>query len=251
MPVWQQWEGPAGQLAIHEPTSGLAGPTKGVIVVSHGLPIEIGQPGVVPSGLVSLSDRLSSDSGWRVVACCLRGIGDSEGDFSLQGWLEDLTAVVEMASSNAPANSTILVGVGTGGSLGLCVAAENPGVRAVACLSAPSTFTDLASDPESVAAYARDTGVIRDPKEPRDLAAWARGFREIDPSGCAKRLNGRPVLFLHGANDEVVEADESRRLAEATGKSAELRILGGAGNRLNADPRAVALLLGWLERQRA
>jgi hypothetical protein len=63
MPVWQQWDGPTGELAIHEPTSGLAGPTKGVIVVSHGMPVEVGQPGVVPSGLVALSDRLAADSG--------------------------------------------------------------------------------------------------------------------------------------------------------------------------------------------
>jgi uncharacterized protein len=249
MPVWQQWDGPTGELAIHEPTSGLAGPTKGVIVVSHGMPVEVGQPGVVPSGLVALSDRLAADSGWRVVACCLRGIGDSEGNFSLRGWLDDLTAVVDMASQNAPANSTILVGAGTGGSLGLCVASDNAGVRGVACLSSPSTFADLASDPAAVAKYARDVGAIRDPKEPRDLAAWAKGFSEIDPSGCAGRLGGRPVLFLHGADDDIVDPGESRRLAEAAGQTAELRILGGAGNRLNADPRAVALLLGWLERQ--
>jgi putative redox protein len=39
-------------------------------------------------------------------------------------------------------------------------------------------------------------------------------------------------------------------MAEAHG-SAELRVLDGAGHRLRHDPRAVALLLGWLDRQKS
>ncbi|MFZ0667443.1 MAG: hypothetical protein WAM97_16940 [Acidimicrobiales bacterium] len=251
MPVWQEWKGPSGALAIHEPTSGLAGPTKGVIVVSHGIPVDVGQPTSIPSGLVSLSDRLASDSGWRVVACCLRGVGESEGNFSLAGWLDDLTTVVERASSNAPVNSTILVGIGTGGALSLCIAAGDQSVRAVACLAAPASFEDFASNPAAVAAYARGVGVIKDPKEPTNLAEWARAFTEIEPLKCAQAIGNRSVLVLHGIDDDVVYVEESRLIAQAVGESAELRILAGAGNRLNSDPRAIALLLGWLERQRA
>jgi putative redox protein len=33
--------------------------------------------------------------------------------------------------------------------------------------------------------------------------------------------------------------------------SAELRVIAGAGHRLRHDPRAVAVLFGWLDRQRA
>ena len=48
----------------------------------------------------------------------------------------------------------------------------------------------------------------------------------------------------------VLKIDEdSRQLAEAHG-SAELRLINGAGHRLRHDPRAIAVLLGWLDRQR-
>jgi hypothetical protein len=47
-----------------------------------------------------------------------------------------------------------------------------------------------------------------------------------------------------------VPVEDARGIAEAVGETAELRILAGAGHRLNSDPRAIALLLGWLERQR-
>ncbi len=86
--------------------------------------------------------------------------------------------------------------------------------------------------------------------EPSDLERWAAPFTQFRPSVDASHLSGRPVLVLHGADDDVVPVDDARMIAESVGESAELRILAGAGHRLNSDPRAIALLLGWLERQR-
>jgi putative redox protein len=39
-------------------------------------------------------------------------------------------------------------------------------------------------------------------------------------------------------------------MADAHG-SAELRVFDGAGHRLRHDPRAIAVLLGWLDRQKS
>jgi putative redox protein len=55
--------------------------------------------------------------------------------------------------------------------------------------------------------------------------------------------------LMHGSDDEIVPTADSRVLAEAHG-SAELQIISGAGHRLRHDPRAMAILLGWLDRQR-
>jgi putative redox protein len=46
-----------------------------------------------------------------------------------------------------------------------------------------------------------------------------------------------------------VPTADSRVLAQAHG-AAELQIIPGAGHRLRHDPRAMAVLLGWLDRQR-
>ena len=58
-----------------------------------------------------------------------------------------------------------------------------------------------------------------------------------------------PLLVLHGADDDTVPALDARAVADAHG-GAELKIVGGAGHQLRHDPRAVALLLGWLDRHR-
>jgi putative redox protein len=54
---------------------------------------------------------------------------------------------------------------------------------------------------------------------------------------------------MHGDGDESVPVADSRVLAAAHG-SAEFRLIEGAGHRLRHDPRAIAVLLGWLDRQR-
>jgi putative redox protein len=58
------------------------------------------------------------------------------------------------------------------------------------------------------------------------------------------------MLVMHGMDDESVPTSDARRLADAHGH-AELRLLDGAGHRLRHDPRALAILFGWLDRQKS
>ena len=59
----------------------------------------------------------------------------------------------------------------------------------------------------------------------------------------------RPLLLIHGEQDEVIPVTDARALFEAGYASADLRLLSGAGHRLRHDPRAIATLIGWLTRQ--
>ena len=54
---------------------------------------------------------------------------------------------------------------------------------------------------------------------------------------------------MHGANDEVVPVLDARALADAAHGEVELRLLPGAAHRLRHDPRAIAIMIGWLDRQ--
>ena len=59
----------------------------------------------------------------------------------------------------------------------------------------------------------------------------------------------RPLLVLVGTADAVVSIDEARQLEAAAGEGGEFLMVGGAGHELRHDPRAIASLLGWLDRQ--
>ena len=91
---------------------------------------------------------------------------------------------------------------------------------------------------------------MRDPGFPAELAAWSRELNEIRPLALVGKIPPRPVLLLHGSDDDVVPLMDARTLADAANGQVELRIISGAGHGLRHDPRAIAVLMGWMERQR-
>ncbi|MHB8328059.1 MAG: alpha/beta hydrolase family protein [Acidimicrobiales bacterium] len=248
--TWDFVDGPCGALAVHvAPDGAVAGPSTSVVILCHDFPAEQLSAERTGRSLPVLGDRLAAESDWRVVAGCLRGVGASVGDFSLCGWLEDLRVILDHAAALASGGGVWVVGFGVTGALALCLAADDRRVRGVGSMGAPATFADWAQDPKAMLGAARRVGVVRGDDYPPDVEAWARQFTEISPVAAAARLGGRPLLVVHGADDDEVPASDARTLVEAAGTGAELRVLQGAGHRLRADPRAIALLVGWLERQ--
>jgi putative redox protein len=225
------------------------GPPVPGLVLCHGFPA--GPGGAATSGQTypQLAERLAADTGWVVLTFNFRGTGTSEGNFSLAGWLDDLRAAIDHLVATEGVSGVWLAGAGTGGSLALCQAGEDERVRGVATLSARSDFGDMAADPERFLEHARAIGVIRDRNFPPDPHAWSRELREIRPTALIAKIPPRAVLLIHGADDDVVPLEDARVLTDAAGDAVELRVLGEAGHRLRHDPRAVALIIGWMERQ--
>jgi uncharacterized protein len=247
--AWDSFDGPAGSLAVHVAPEVATSGALAVVVLCHGFPLGVDAAESTGDSLPALADRLAAESGRCVVAGCFRGIGPSEGDFSLAGWLEDLNAFVSHGAALVSGGGVWLVGFGTGGALALCLAADDQRVRGVACFGAPATFADWAQDVDGMLEFSRRVGVVRTPGYPPDVALWADGFTALRPDEACAALGSRPVLIVHGVDDTEVPLSDARVLADAAGRTAELRVIGGAGHRLRADPRAVALLVGWLERQ--
>ena len=179
----------------------------------------------------------------------MRGTGDSEGDFSLKGWLRDTLAAIAFLKSQDCVGDVAIAGFGTGGSLAICAAAEDKEVLGVASFGAPADFHDWANDPKMCLSRARESGPIKDESFPSDYQAWAQELSSIRAIDSIVKLPPRPGLIVHGAEDDVVSPTDARALVEAAGKPVELRMLGGGGHDLLYDPRAIAILMGWLERQ--
>jgi putative redox protein len=238
------------RLAAHlaRPSDEHAAPGRPGLVVCHGFPA--GPKSAKSSGQTypELAERLAADAGWTVLTFNFRGTGDSEGNFSLGGWLDDLHSAVDFLLALGDIDGVWLAGASTGGSLAICAAGEDERVRGVAALSARADFEDWASHPRQFLDHAREIGVIRNRAFPADVDAWIRELRETKPLSLAAKLAPRPLLLVQGSDDDVVPSVDSRALADCHG-SAELRIINGAGHRLRHDPRAIAVLLGWLERQ--
>jgi putative redox protein len=219
------------------------------LVLCHGFPVGPLDARQSAATFPELVDRVAGELGWVAMTFTFRGCGDSEGDFSLLGWVADLRAAVDHLVEMGKPSGVWVAGTSTGGSLAACVAADEPSIRGVAALGARADFDDWAGQPRRFLEHARDIGAIRDPAFPPRFDLWARELRQLRPVDAARRLSPRPLLIVHGDDDDTVPEADARLLARAHG-SAELRIISGAGHRLRHDPRAVAILLGWLDRQR-
>lgn len=218
------------------------------LVLCHGFPTrgrESPQSGI---SFPELADRIAGELGWLVLTMNFRGCGAAEGDFSLGGWLDDLAAAVAHVS-DLGVSGVWLAGYGSGGSLAVAEGARNPAVRGVAALATPADFDDWAKHPRRLLLHARQVQVIRDAEFPSDFDRWAAELRSVRPVEAAAVLAPRPLLVIHGDRDDLTPLGNGRAIAEAHG-AAELRILSGAGHELRHDPRAVAILMGWLRRQR-
>ncbi len=218
-------------------------------VLCHGFPVGPLDARQSAGTFPELIDRVANELGFAAMTFTFRGCGQSEGDFSLAGWQRDLQAAIEHLGDAADPDGVWLAGTATGGSLALCLAADDPRVAGVATLSARADFDDWAGQPRRFLEHARDIGAVRTPSFPLKFDQWARELRGCRPLDGARRLESRALLVLHGDDDDTVPVVDARLIAQAHG-AAELRLIAGAGHRLRHDPRAVAILLGWLDRQR-
>jgi len=242
---WSEVEGASGALRFY--ASG--GPREGgapLLLLCPELPTIEGTRGVVPMPYAAIADRVAQESGWRVVAPMFRGLGGSAGSFSGLGWLQDAATILE---SEIGARSGLrAAGFGFGAAVALALAASDQRVGGVATFAAPARLGDWAKDPSGLAERCRSAGVVA-PGFPSDPEKWAAEIIALEPLVMVQRLEGRPLLVVHGSGDDAVPPAAAQTLVDAGGPGAELRMVLGAGHWLVADPRATATLIGWLERQ--
>ena len=198
-----------------------AGTTARGLILCHGVPT--GRDALSPApddSFSELATALASATGWTVLTFDFRAKGKAGAPVSLADWLVDLRTAVDHLAGVDGVTGVWLAGFSVGGALAICVAGEDTRVRGVAALAAPAELDGWVTDPGDV---------------------W--------PLQSVSKVPPRPVLLVQGDGDDIVSMADARALADAAGGEVELRILAGAGHLLRHDPRATAVLEGWLDRQ--
>jgi putative redox protein len=220
------------------------------VVLLPGFPRGTGGAAMSGNTYRQLADQVAAGTGSAALTFNYRGTSSSEGDFSIEGWLADIRAAIDALSSRSDISGICLCGFRLGGTLAIMTAADDDRVRGVATFAAPASLRAWVRDPSWFLEYARRVGALRSADFPPDPVAWVRAISNLDPIAAAARVSPRPLLIVHGTRDEVVPADDARRLARAApGRQTEVRYIQNGAHRLRHDPRAVAMLSGWLDRQ--
>ena len=217
------------------------------LVLCHGFPTRGRESPQSGKSFPELADRIASELGWCVLTMNFRGCGTAEGNFSLDGWLDDVHAAAAHLLTLG-VDGVWLAGFGTGGSLAVCEGARNPEVRGVAALATPADFDDWARNPRRLLLHARQVHVIKDPDFPPALRPVVRRA-QVGPARCRGRRAG-PAAAVGRARRQRRPHPAGRRTDAGRGAR-----VGGVPpdqrRRSRAAPRPprLAVFLGWLARQ--
>lgn len=219
----------------------------GVIII-HGIPVGSNGAATFASSYPELSDRLANENGVTSLFFLMRGTADSPGEFSIANWRRDIRAAVDAMAERENIDSIVLVATSLGGVLALDHAASDERIKGLVLISTPSSLDEWIRNEKQFMTHVREVGLLHDPGYPDDPGVWMQEFRTLHPLDVNDRLKNIPTLVMHGSDDDVVDVSSAHAFQDALGKKCEKRIIEFAGHRLRYDPRAVATLLGWLDR---
>src|SRR5437763_14606860 len=184
------------------------------LVLAHHFHTGAGGAAATAETYPELAERIATELGWFVLTFTCRGAGESEGQFSLGGWLADIEAAVEHLRSRPGVTGVWIAGFGTGAALSICAGAHDPAVQGVAVLGGPADFDDWAGQPRRLLEYSREVGLVTDPRFPSSFDAWARDLRTIRPLQCVAEYRPRSILVGHGTDDDAVPDFDARGVAD-------------------------------------
>lgn len=218
------------------------------ICVCHGIPARVPDPS--DRGYPLLAERICGE-GFAVLIFNFRGCGASGGNLDLLGWTRDLKAAIDYlwALPEVDRSHLSLFGFSGGAAVSIYVASQDRRVSSIVTCACPAEFTIFtqADDPQSFIEHFRSIGTIRDKDFPHSIEEWLSGFRLISPVKYVAEIAPRPLLLVHGSEDEVVEVTHAHKLYDRAGEPKQLIIIDGAGHRLRQDDRAMAIVIDWLK----
>ena len=218
------------------------------LLVVYGVPSAPKVTGVdVDLFLQEHAKRLSSASNALVAVLLPSGVGTSKGTFSPLRWKQDMLEVVSYLTESVGVATVFLVGFEMITPQTLAAAAEAPKVGGVVTISTVPSVPPYSLNSYEISDQLESFGVVV-PSAVETIKGWENEYLAIDPSKTAPRLGQLPWLVIHGADDRAVPVEELRRLLDDVDGIGELHILNAGGESLRADPRVLALLVGWLAR---
>lgn len=219
-----------------------------LVCLCHGAPSgRPPEPG--DGGYPALAERICQE-GYAVYFFNFRGAGDSGGNMDFLGWTRDLQAVVDYlwGLNNIDKSHIHLVGFSAGAAVSIYVASRDRRIAGVAACACPAHFGffTASGSPQSIIDRYREIGTIRDDDFPPSLKGWFDNLKQVTPLDHVAGIASRPLLLVHGSEDETVPVGHAHSLYEKAGNPRKLVIIDGAAHRLRRDDRVIGAVLDWL-----
>lgn len=217
------------------------------LCLCHGIPRGIPEPG--DRGYAILAERFCH-AGFLTLIFNFRGTGGSGGNFDILGWTRDLGCILEHLAGMGEVQDHYIsvMGFSAGAAVSVCVASQDPRVSCLITCACPSRFHFAAdsSHGDSIVQHFRQSGIIRDHDFPPSLEHWLNGFNQVSPIERIAMISPRPLLIVHGSQDETVDPQDAWTLYDKAHQPKEIHIVRDAGHRLRLSDEAMSIALEWL-----
>ena len=219
------------------------------VCVCHGIPAGT-PPDPGDGGYPLLAERICHE-GFAVLIFNFRGTGFSGGNLDILGWTRDLKAAIDYlwALPEVDRSRLSLLGFSGGAAVAVYVASQDKRVSSIVTCACPAEFTFFTKvdEPQSVIDHFRSIGAIRDKDFPYSTQDWLDGFRLVSPIKYVAGIAPRPLLLVHGGQDETVAVSDAYKLYARAGEPKQIVIVDSAGHRLRQNEPAMATVIDWLK----
>jgi uncharacterized protein len=194
------------------------------IVLSHGY-------GGIQDELLPVVSTLHRAS-FNVVTYDMRGCGETQGEITLGAREQkDLRSVIDFAASRPDVDPERIgaLGFSMGGATTILAAAEDPRIKAVVADSAWSDVRHWVK-PRLSDLFLRPTWHFSPLSLKMIELRTGIRLRRLRPVEVIGRLSPRPILIIHGTDDDVVPPGDSELNRAAAGARADLWLVPGAAH---------------------
>jgi alpha/beta superfamily hydrolase len=218
-----------------------------LVCLCHGMPS--GEPPREgDGGYPELAEKLCQ-RGMAVFWFNFRGTGESGGNFDIMGWARDLRAVLDhlWSTDSFDKGQMSLAGFSAGAAVAIYVASQDARIYSIVACSCPAEITPVNynNNWNNLVAHLREIGSIRDEDFPRSIDEWSASFQRISPIKCVDKIAPRPLLIIHGSEDNIVPLENAQELYEEAGLPKSLMIIDGGGHRLRREPKVIDAIYRW------
>jgi dipeptidyl aminopeptidase/acylaminoacyl peptidase len=177
-----------------------------------------------------------------------RGAWGSEGKYTVTGQINDVQSALEMLRnrSDVDPNKILVVGHSMGSWLAVNIGAIDQEVIGVVAISGVGDMRKRGkSNRKRVESSLR---FLRGITYEQYLSDTEKRLEKYNPVEKIDEISPRPVLIIHGENDEVVNVDNAYDLYEAAGEPKDLHIVDGADHVFSYQRKEVLdKIVSWIE----
>lgn len=219
---------------------------KPAVCFCHGIPSPVRVEG--DRGYAELAEKFTVE-GFISFTFNFRGVGLSKGKFNYLNWAKDLKAAIDVLHEKSEVDKQRLAVVGFSGGAIISIyrAAVDGRIKAVVAGACPTYDDEEAKLIVKTITMAGKAEAIKGLSSEYVEKELYKELLIVEPSKWIGKISPRPILIIHGENDELVDVKNAYKLYEKANEPKKLVIIKGGQHKLRLSSNAVEVILKWLK----